>query len=119
MHRLMIVDDSNIIRKKVAQCESEGLFEVVATAGDGYQAIEMFREHQPNMVTMDITMPRMEGLDCIKELMEIDDEVRILVISALSDKKTGIKALKLGATGFLCKPFTDEELMEALTELME
>lgn len=119
MHKLMIVDDSNIIRKKVAQCEGDGLFEVVATAGDGYEAIEQFKKHKPDMVTMDITMPRMEGLDCIKELMDINPDVRILVISALSDQDTGLDALELGARGFLCKPFSDEELIEALTELME
>lgn len=118
MHRLMIVDDSNIIRTKVSLCESNGLFEVVATAGDGYEAIEKFIEFKPNMVTMDLTMPRMEGLECIERIIDMAPDTRILVISALNDKKTGIRALKLGAMGYLCKPFTDKELIESLTELM-
>lgn len=120
MHKLMVVDDSNIIRNKIARCGMEGDdFMVVATASDGVEAVEQFKKHRPELVTMDLTMPRMEGLDCIIQLINIDEDVRILVVSALSDKATGIKALELGAQGFLCKPFTDEDLVDALHELLE
>ena len=66
---------------------------------------------------MDLTMPEMDGIECIKNIIKIDDSVKILVISALSDKATGIQALKEGALGFLCKPFTEEQLLAALIEL--
>lgn len=120
MNKLMIVDDSNIIRNKISKCESAGNnFKIVATAKDGIDAIRKYKSHQPNVVTMDLTMPRMEGLDCIRELISLDPELRILVVSAISDKATGIKALELGAHGFLCKPFSDEDLLDALHSLME
>lgn len=114
----MIVDDSNIIRNRIEKFNKKG-FRLVAKAENGVEAIELFKEHQPDIVTMDITMPKMEGIECIQELIKIDPKVRILVVSALSDKATGIKALKHGARGFVCKPFTEEELTDALQRLID
>lgn len=119
MYKLMVVDDSNIIRNKIARCEAGGLFNVIATAADGLQAVQQCKTHRPDVITMDLTMPRMEGLECIEKIMKFDPDIRILVVSALSDKATGIKALELGACGFLCKPFTEEALVDALYELVE
>lgn len=117
MLSLMIVDDSNIIRRKIERCNEAGQFNLVASAGNGLQAVELFKRTRPQLVTMDLTMPAMDGIACIQQLIALDPEVRILVISALSDKATGIDALKKGARGFLCKPFTDAQLLDALHEL--
>lgn len=118
MYKLMIVDDSNIIRNRIQRAYNDDQFMLVATASNGVDAIEKFKTHRPDVITMDLTMPQMEGLECIEEIIKIDSSVRILVVSALSDKATGIKALSLGASGFLYKPFSEEELMQALSELM-
>lgn len=119
MLTLMVVDDSNIIRRKIERCNIHGKFRLVASAANGLDAIEQFKKSQPQVITMDLTMPGMEGIECIERIMEINPNVRILVISALSDKATGIRALQKGARGFLCKPFTDDDLVEALIELTE
>lgn len=119
MFKLMIVDDSNIIRKRIQRIYNADEFLLVATASNGAKAIESFSVYRPQVVTMDITMPEIDGIECIKAITELDENVRILVVSALSDKATGIKALSYGANGFLCKPFTDDELNEALNELVE
>jgi two-component system, chemotaxis family, chemotaxis protein CheY len=119
MLSLMIVDDSNIIRRKIERCNDSDKFNVVASAANGAEALETFKRVRPQVVTMDLTMPEMDGIACIQQLVAIDPAVNILVISALSDKATGIEALKKGARGFLCKPFTEEQLLEALTELTE
>lgn len=118
MHKLMIVDDSNIIRNRIRRALEGNQLSLVATAINGVDAVEKFALHRPDVITMDLTMPQMEGLECIERIVEMDKNVRILVVSALSDKATGIKALALGAGGFLCKPFSEEELLEALAELM-
>lgn len=117
MYKLMIVDDSNIIRKRIQRIYDNSKFTLVATAANGVEAIEKFTIHRPNIITMDITMPHMNGLECIKKMVAIDESVKILVISALSDQETGIDALDVGATGFLCKPFTPEKLVSSLERL--
>ncbi len=119
MLKMMIVDDSNIVRRKIERAQQGSRFQVVATAANGAEALARFRHHQPQVVTMDLTMPQMDGIACIESLMREDPAVRILVISALSDKATGIEALEKGARGFLCKPFDDAKLQEALEELTE
>jgi two-component system chemotaxis response regulator CheY len=67
---------------------------------------------------MDITMPEMDGIECVEQLVAMNPDVLILVISALADKATAIEAMKKGANGFLCKPFTDRQLTDALDELL-
>lgn len=116
---IMIVDDSNVIRNRISRGSKEMEFEVVATASNGSEALELYKRFHPDLVTMDLTMPKMDGLECIRQIAAVDENANILVISALSDKATGIKALEYGARGYICKPFSDEELFQALYEMME
>jgi len=119
MIKMMVVDDSNIIRSKIRRSCDPGQFEVVATAQDGIDALSKFRRLKPELVTMDLTMPNMDGIECITSLINVDPNVQILVISALSDQDTGIEALECGASGFLLKPFSEQELREALEDIKE
>jgi two-component system chemotaxis response regulator CheY len=116
--KLLIVDDSNIIRRKIERELKIDRLQVVATASNGRLAVEAFRKEPADVVTMDITMPEMDGIECVEKLVAIKSDVLILIISALSDKATAIEALKRGANGFLCKPFTDRQLTDALAELI-
>ena len=116
--KMMICDDSNIIRRKIERELKIERIEVVATAANGRIAVETFNKNPVDVVTMDITMPEMDGIECVEKLVEIKPDVLILVVSALSDKATAIEALQKGANGFLCKPFTDRQLTEALEELL-
>jgi len=119
--RLMIVDDSNIIRSRIARAVEQGLIPdlaVVALARNGREAVQLCREHDPNLITMDLTMPEMDGLACIENLIGLRPDLHILVVSALKDKATALEALRKGAEGFVCKPFTDRQLAEAFNELL-
>ncbi len=116
--KLLIVDDSDLIRRCIGASFKEDFF-AIYQAADGIEAIEKMRALHPEVVTMDLTMPRMGGVECISELVEIDPEVRILVVSALADNTTCIESLKRGAMGFLEKPFTSEELCDAISILLE
>jgi len=117
--KLMVVDDSNIIRNKIKRAHDSHQFDLVATACSGVEAVRLFSQHHPDVVTMDLTMPEMDGIACIERIIRLNPDVRILVVSALSDKATGIEALEKGARGFLLKPFTEQQLADALEELME
>ena len=118
MKSLMIVDDSMVIRRRIERSHGLEDYEVVGTAGDGLQAIELAKSANPDVITIDLTMPNMEGIDAIPILSQTCPSARILVVSALADKATAINALSRGAHGFLCKPFTDDELKSALVELV-
>lgn len=118
MHKLMIVDDSQIIRNRIERSMRYHAIEVVANAADGEEAVELFKRFRPDVITMDLNMPKMDGLRCIQKIIEMDSLVSILVVSAMSDRKTGLRALQQGARGFIQKPFTDEQLVMALTKLI-
>jgi two-component system chemotaxis response regulator CheY len=116
--KLMIVDDSNIMRRRIERSQQFDELELIGTAGNGVEAIELFKKADPDVVTMDLTMPQMDGIECISKLVELKPAIRILVISALADKATAVEAMEKGANGFLNKPFTDRQLNEAIAELI-
>ena len=116
--RLLIVDDSNIMRRRIERCQNIPQLDVVGSASNGLDALELFCKTDPDVVTMDITMPHMDGIECIEKLVGMKPAVRILVISALADKATAVEAMEKGANGFLNKPFTDRQLNEAIAELL-
>ena len=117
-YKLMIVDDSNIMRRRIERSQQFEELELVGTASNGIEAIEMFRKMDPDVITMDLTMPQMDGIECIENIVKLKPAVRILVISALGDKATAVEAMEKGANGFLNKPFTDRQLNEAIAELI-
>jgi two-component system, chemotaxis family, chemotaxis protein CheY len=117
-YKLMIVDDSNLMRRRIERSQQFEELQLVGTAGNGVEALELFKKTDPDVVTMDLTMPRMDGIECIGRLVALKPAVRILVISALADKATAVEAMERGANGFLNKPFTDRQLNEAIAELM-
>ncbi|MCH2190125.1 MAG: response regulator [Gammaproteobacteria bacterium] len=119
MYKMMIVDDSRIIRQKIERECDQSIFNVVGSAINGEHAISLFKEISPDVVTMDLTMPNLDGIGCIKGLVKLDPSCKILVISALNDKATGMEALEAGAMGFVTKPFSALELQEALREIIE
>jgi two-component system chemotaxis response regulator CheY len=116
--RMMIVDDSNVIRRRIERCQHVDGVEVVGAASNGVEALSLFVELDPDVVTMDLTMPQMDGIECVERMVNLKPGVLILVISALADKATAVEAMEKGANGFLNKPFSDRQLNDALLELL-
>ena len=116
--KLMIVDDSAIIRQAIHKYLKRYNIEVVGIAEDGKEALEVFKEKKPDVVTLDITMPEIDGLTVLAEMLKINKDVKVMVVTALSDKATGLQAIKLGAKSFLPKPFTEEKLQESFARLI-
>ncbi len=120
--KLLIVDDSNLIRTRIASVvkttQMKGV-RIVGLARNGLEAITLAKQHRPDVVTMDLTMPEMDGVETIRQLITLSPPPNILVVSALNDKSTAIMALRLGARGFINKPFTDQELSAALLDVAE
>ncbi|MBN2426669.1 MAG: response regulator [Calditrichaceae bacterium] len=117
--RLMIVDDSAIIRHTIEKHLKDFNIEITASAADGATALESFKETNPDYVTLDITMPEMDGLTVLEEMLKIKPSVKVMIVTALSDKATGLRAIELGAKSFVPKPFTPERLREAFEKLIK
>ena len=115
--KLLIVDDSSVVRQAILTYLEGDDIEIVGEAENGKVAIDMFDKHRPDLVTMDITMPEMNGLDCIDKMIRIRNDTKIIVISALGDKETALTALKKGASEFLLKPFEAEQLRRCVMRL--
>src|ERR1700733_15273229 len=116
--KLMIVDDSNIIRRRIERSQQIARLEVVGGASHGREAVELFRRTQPDVVTMDLTVSEIDGGECVQQPGSINSNVLILVVSALADQANAVDAIEKGANGFLCKRFTDRQLTDALEELL-
>lgn len=117
--KLLIVDDSLIVRRAIERNVAWAGFAEVRLAANGRRALEEYRAFKPDVVTMDITMPEMDGLTAVDVILREDPAARILIVSALADKSTAVEAIKRGAQGFLLKPITPESLREAVTDLLE
>ena len=114
MARILIVDDSLAIRMILRTILESAGHEVVAEAADGKRALIEYCKHKPDLVTMDMNMPGMAGLEAIEQLMQIDPEVLVLVVSALATKQMILDAMKLGAKNFLLKPFHENQIVSVV-----
>ena len=117
--QVLVVDDSPITVAKLSRMLQTLGHRVLRTASSGAEAVTAYETYKPDVVTMDLTMPEMDGVESITELLRLFPRINILVVSALSDKSTAIAALRQGARGFLPKPFTDDELRLALLDVTE
>lgn len=117
-NRVLIVDDSSIMRKLIERNLGILNLEIAGMAADGKSAIDLFERTRPDIVTLDLSLPQMDGLEVLATMLRIKNDTRIVVISGDTDKTTGLKALKLGARAFLAKPFSPEQIREALKKLI-
>jgi len=116
--RLLIVDDSSTVRRSIERhILSERVTEIYQAA-NGREAMELFERYRPEFVTMDLTMPEMDGLTCISKMMALKPDTRLMVISALGDAETAIEAVERGANEYVVKPFSAEDLNLALANLV-
>ena len=118
-HKVLIVDDSSIIRQVIEKYLKNYQIEIVGKASNGREALTLFKEKNPTIVTLDITMPEMDGLTVLEEMKKENPQIKVVVITALSDKATGIKALELGAKNFVAKPFTEARIRETFETLIK
>lgn len=116
--KIMIVDDSTIVRMVIERYLKLTKLEVVAQAANGIDAIALFKTHLPDIVTLDITMPGIDGLETLEEMMKIKPQVKVIMISALNSKTTVVKAINAGAVSYLVKPLLAHKLTETLKKIL-
>lgn len=117
-HRILIVDDAAFMRMMIKDILVKNGFEVVAEAENGAQAVEKYKEHSPDLVTMDITMPEMDGITALKEIKQIDAQARIIMCSTMGQQSMVIDAIQAGAKDFIVKPFQADRVLEAINKTL-
>lgn len=116
--RLLIVDDSSTVRRSIERHILSDRVTEIYQASNGREAMELFERYRPEFVTMDLTMPEMDGLTCISRMMALKPDTRLMVISALGDAETAIEAVERGANEYVVKPFSAADLNLALANLV-
>ncbi|WP_277613393.1 response regulator [Brevibacillus humidisoli] len=114
MARVLIVEDTAFMRKILIEM-LEGEHEVCGEAGNGREAIRLYKELSPDIVTMDVTMPDIQGIDALREIIAHDPDAKILMCSAMGQRQIVLEAMKLGAKDFIVKPFQKERLLDAIS----
>ncbi len=116
--RVLIVDDAAFMRMMLKNILKEAGFEIAAEAASGNEAVEKFEETGPDLVTMDITMPDMDGLEAVKQIIDIDENAKIIMVSAMGQQKMVVEAVQAGAEDFIVKPFEKERVLEAIKKVL-
>jgi len=119
MSRILVVDDAVVIREKLKILLTRGGHEVVAEAGNGLQAALLYTRYKPDIVTMDLTMPGVDGIDGIRKIRDNDPGAQVVVISALGQKAMILEALEAGAAGFILKPFDTAKVLSVIATVEE
>jgi two-component system chemotaxis response regulator CheY len=119
MARVLVADDASFMRQMIREIvESEG-FEVCGEASDGVEAVDEFKRLQPDVVTMDIVMPRKSGIDAVRGIMAIDPGACVVMCSALGQETLVTEAIQAGAKDFIVKPFKPDAVIETLKRVLE
>jgi two-component system chemotaxis response regulator CheY len=116
--KLLIVDDSLMMRKSVERALAEKHFTLAGSAADGEEALRVFRETLPDLVTLDISMPKMDGLTCLTEMLKLKPDAKILIVSSQTDTATVKDALLKGAAGVVGKPFSADHLLNQVNAVL-
>jgi two-component system chemotaxis response regulator CheY len=115
---VLVCDDAIFMRTMITDILSQAGFEVVGEAESGLQAVEKYRELKPDLVTMDIVMPDMGGIEAVREICKSDPEAKILMCSAMGQQALVVEAIQAGAKDFVVKPFQPSRVLEAVQRVL-
>jgi two-component system chemotaxis response regulator CheY len=116
MAKIMVVDDAAFMRMSLKNMLVEAGHEVVAEAANGKEAVLLYNQYKPELVTMDITMPEMNGIDCVHELYKTNPKIKVIMCSAMGQQSMVLEAIQAGAKDFIVKPFQKERVLTAINK---
>ncbi|QII49147.1 response regulator [Bacillus paralicheniformis] len=118
MTRVLIVDDAKFMRDKIREIlETEDL-QVAGEAGNGEEAVLLYQELQPDLVIMDITMPVKNGIEALKDMIQLNPKVKVIMCTAMRQKRIVVEAIEAGAKDFIVKPFEETKVIEAIRHVL-
>jgi two-component system, chemotaxis family, chemotaxis protein CheY len=116
--KVLIVDDAAFMRMMIKDILVNNGYEILGEANNGLKAVEMYKRERPDIVTMDITMPDMDGISAVKEIRKFDPSAKIVMCSALGQQSMVMDAIQAGAKDFIVKPFQPDRVLEALKKVL-
>jgi two-component system, chemotaxis family, chemotaxis protein CheY len=116
--KVMLVDDTKFMRMMLANILKPKGFEIVAEASDGLEAIDKYKECKPDLVTMDIVMPNMEGIDAVRNIVSSDSNAKIIMVTAVGQDSKVKEAIQAGAKGYIVKPFQAPQVLEEVQKVL-
>jgi len=116
---VLIVDDALFMRTVLKDILTKNGYDVVGEATNGYEAIDKYQELKPDITTMDITMPELDGIGALKKIMEINHAAKVIMCSAMGQQGIVVEAIKQGASDFIIKPFQPARVLEALEKAIQ
>jgi two-component system chemotaxis response regulator CheY len=117
MKRLLVVDDALFMRKMICGVAAEAGWEVAGEAGDGAEAVRLYQALRPDLVTMDLVMPVMGGLEALRQIRAVDPEAKVVVVTALDQKQALMDSIRDGAVDFIVKPFERQRVLNLLAKM--
>ena len=117
--RVLIVDDSPIMRQILVNIFTTHKFTIAGEAADGIEAVEMYEALKPDLTTLDIVMPKMRGIEALEIIMGKFPDARVVMASSVSDARTVMNCLKIGAKQYITKPYEEEKIMAAVKKALE
>lgn len=117
--KTLIIEEKNRIKRAMKGYMKAFDLQLVGSASNGRKALEMFKEFRPGLVTMDITLPEIEGLACMEKMLKINPSAKVIILTAKQDEHTGIEALRKGARGFLSKTFENALLKDEISGILQ
>ena len=118
MTRVLIVDDAAFMRMMIKDILQKNGFEVIGEASNGIEAVDLYKKEKPDVVTMDITMPDMDGIEAVKEIKSFDPGAKVIMCSAMGQQSMVMDAIKSGAKDFIVKPFQADRVLEAIRKVV-
>lgn len=116
--KVLIVDDAVFMRMKLRDILEKNGYEVVAEAQNGLEAVEKYKQDSPDLVTMDITMPEMDGVTALKEIKAFDADAKVIMCSAMGQQSMVMEAIQTGALDFIVKPFDTDRVLQSIERVM-
>ncbi|MCG0278144.1 MAG: response regulator [Thermanaeromonas sp.] len=116
--RVLVVDDAAFMRMMIKDILTKNGYEIAGEAENGQKAVELYQQLKPDVVTMDITMPEMDGIAAVKAIKKIDPDAKIIMCSAMGQQLMVMEAIQAGAKDFIVKPFQQERVLQALQKVL-
>jgi two-component system chemotaxis response regulator CheY len=116
--KVLVVDDVAFVRKTLSDLLTQAGYQVVGEANDGTDAVAKYQQLRPDLVTMDVVMPQMSGIEATKKIIKLDKEARVIIISAMGQENLVMEAINVGAKDYVLKPFSAQDVLKTIERAM-